>query len=330
MSDHPTYQALVQGHPAFLEYLQIQRGLSRHTIRAYTQDLAEFMTWLGQHLAHGNNEITPDANQWPARYMASLPSQGLARTSQARKASSLRSFLKFLLKDGYLTEGGISLKFHRPRLNQRLPHFLTPDELDQLRAALAAQTATPLRLRNQAIVELLFSSGIRVGELEQMHFNDVDWEQGEFRVWGKGNKERLALMSPQALAALTRWRTVWGEVVKAPKPVKAKGKSGPVELALKPEGEAVVWLNHLGQRLNQRSIHRMLVGLGVEAGLQRPLHPHLFRHSFATHLLNKGVELRLVQELLGHVSIRSTQRYTHVSTDRLRQAYLSAHPRAQV
>lgn len=315
---YPLLATLTEGRDAFIDYLSVQRGLSAHTVRAYQRDLADFCQWFGE--SGPVADRTGRTSQWPAQYMAYLGGQSLARASQARKASSLRSFLKFLMKEGYLGDGEATLKFHRPRQTQRLPNFLTEDELHQLRATLNRLPLTPLRLRNQAIVDLLFSSGIRVGELEQMRFADVDWEAGELRVWGKGNRERLALMSPQALDALMAWRGVWGDVV------KPDSKGG----VPRPEGQAFLWLNHLGKRLNQRSVHRMLVELGETAELSRPLHPHLFRHSFATHLLNKGVELRLVQELLGHVSIRSTQLYTHVTTDRLRQAYLAAHPRAQV
>jgi integrase/recombinase XerC len=184
--------------------------------------------------------------------------------------------------------------------------------VEQLLAALESAPASPLRARNRAIIEMLFSSGIRVGELAALNYGDVSFEQAELRIMGKGGRERISFVSQRALQALQLYCNEWAGI--------AQGRQ--------PQAEDPLFLNYDGKRLNVRSIRRLLVETGEAAKLTKSLHPHIFRHSFATHLLNHGVDLRIVQELLGHISIRSTQIYTHVSTERLKRAYLKAHPRA--
>jgi len=307
-----------EGAAAFLSYLDVARGLSPHTQRAYQADIADFLAWLPRFLSErerpdemSQGREDPPLHDLPAAYIAYLGGRGLSRTSLARKGSSLKTFFKFLMKERYFSESSLPVVFHRPKLLRRLPEFLSPDEIQSLLRALSNVPESPLKARNRAIIEVLFSSGIRVGELAALDMGHVNWEQAELLIQGKGGRERISFISQNALNALQAYRRVWGQLCEDA-----------------PQYESPLFLNCDGKRLNVRSVRRLLVDLGESAGLTRPLHPHLFRHSFATHLLNHGVDLRIVQELLGHISIRSTQIYTHVSTERLKRAYLKAHPRA--
>ncbi len=316
----------------FLEYLDVHKNVSRHTLRAYTRDLQEFTAWLENHIEFTETEAScspelthPQAlssffRELPNRYSVFLSARGHARTTVARKLSCTQTFFKFITKERLLEsintsqQGDIPklpLSFHRPKQPKQLPHFLTQSEVAQLLNACArVQDDSALSFfphRNRAIIHTLFASGIRVSELTQLNWQDLDWDLGELRVLGKGQRERIAFMSDAALRDLKRYQ------------------------ALSPHTQAndPIFLNRDGLRLTPRSVARLINQVGEQAGLSKKLHPHLFRHSFATFLLNNGVDLRAVQELLGHVSIRSTQIYTHVTTERLRKAYLSAHPRAQ-
>jgi integrase/recombinase XerC len=305
-----------------LTYLCVQRRLSPQTLRAYKVDVAEWLGWL-EHAVMPvvlNNPQQEAALLFeaPSKFMAWLSKKKFARSSMARKASSLRTVLKFLMKEDYFPVGTFNLRFHRPKLQQRLPQFLTETTINQLSQAIEGNTLwhKDIRLRNQAILWVLFTSGLRVSECASLKVDAVNWQTGELRVTGKGNRERLAFISKKTLSLLKDWlkeRTLWLEAGTQQEKTRS----------------AYLFLNQRLGGLTDRSIHRIVMEIGVLAGLAEPLHPHLFRHSFATHLLNKGVELRLVQELLGHVSIRSTQIYTHLSTERLRSAYLKAHPLAQ-
>jgi site-specific recombinase XerD len=298
MSSHLVLQ---ESLPLFLDHLALNRSLSPNTQRAYQADLTHFLAWLTE-------SDLADLWEAPTRYISFLSGQGLAKSSIARRASSLKTFLKYLIREGELTAKDVPLQFHRPKLPKRLPTFLTAAVIDKL---LTPAEDTPLAARNAAIIEGLFSSGMRVAELVGLNMEDVDWQQGELRIRGKGGRERMGFVSPRGLALWHQYRAHWL--------ILAGGRE--------PRGTDPVFLNYQGQRLDVRSVRRVLLAAGQPLGLT--LHPHLFRHSFATHLLNHGADLRVVQELLGHVSIRSTQIYTHVSTERLRRAYLAAHPRAQ-
>jgi integrase/recombinase XerC len=302
--------ALALGIEAFLTHCQLHRDLSPHTLRAYQSDLAPFIASFSATLD------TPEALQLHVLgYWSGVSGQGLAKTSLRRKASALKSLFKFLLREGYAPPNSLPLKFYQPKAQRRLPHFLTATDIANLRAYLKEQPAVGhsqrvMALRNYAIVEVLYSSGIRVSELVGLNHEDVNWDDAECLIRGKGNRERISFISQKALVALKAYRNALGTTQQAT------------------SGLMPVFLNPSGQRLSTRSVGRMLDTLGQAVGLSQPLHPHLFRHTFATHLLNQNVDLRTVQELLGHQAITSTQIYTHVTTDRLRQAYLLAHPRA--
>jgi integrase/recombinase XerC len=302
-----------EGASAFYDYINVTRNLSGHTLRAYQADISEFLQWLAGHIVNQSGVAREETllREMPSAYISHLSGRGLSKTSLARKGSALKTFFKFLMKERYFAENSLPVVFHRPKLLRRLPEFLSAEEIETLLQAVAREPDSPLKLRNRAIVEILFSSGIRVGELTLLDFGHVNWEHAELLIKGKGGRERIAFISQRALDALSAYRSVWPQLAQA-----------------QPFHESALFLNYQGERLNVRSVRRLLVEIGESAGLQKPLHPHVFRHSFATHLLNHGVDLRIVQELLGHISIRSTQIYTHVSTERLKRAYLKAHPRA--
>ena len=303
----PERIAFKEGVEAFLVYITVNRNLAANTARAYRNDLHEFCGWLDS-LAE-----TVLLRELPGQFVAYLSGKkNIARTTIARKTSAIKSFFRFLMKESYFPENVLPLSFHRPRLQKRLPNFLSEEEIIALRDKLPDVSDDHLLARNRAMFEVLYSSGLRVAELSGLDFGDINHEEGELRIMGKGGRERIAFVSESALEQLAVYCQRWPEL--------SDGKA--------PRADSPVFLNYQGSRLDVRSVRRLLKKLGEAADLNRPLHPHLFRHSFATHLLNHGVDLRVVQELLGHVSIRSTQVYTHLSTERLRKAYMSAHPRA--
>ncbi|MBX2861742.1 MAG: tyrosine-type recombinase/integrase [Vampirovibrio sp.] len=318
LSQDALLERFAEGSEAFYNHLSLNRHLSAHTLRAYQKDITDFMAWLLPTIEKGEidspKEFATFMRELPGQYMGFLNRRQFSRSTIGRKVSALKTFFKFLIKDRYLEDGVLPLTFRRPKPPKRLPDFLTVDDVDRLLMYLKQlPNNNPLALRNLAMVELLFSSGIRVSELVGLNFEDINWQEGELRVRGKGSRERISFMSPKALEVLKDYRARWPEL----------------SVEETPEPKSPVFLNRNGTRLSARSVGRFLDDLQAEVEGSKSLHPHIFRHSFATHLLNNGIDLRVVQELLGHVSIRSTQIYTHITTERLRKAYLSAHPRAQ-
>ena len=333
-------QKFETGLADFLLSLTLHRRVSAHTVRAYERDLSGFIEWFNASLDSDDAPAEWDRTAlWaiPDDYVAMLSQSGLAKTSIARKLSALRTFFKFLLKEGIFPLGDLTLQFQGPKTERKLPHFLTKADIDQMQCFLLGRSIGSLTtkslasmdtlvLRNALMLELLFSSGMRVAELVALTVGDIDLEQGEVTVTGKGQRQRITFMSQATMRLMTyyvqeRWPQ-WAQT--APSPSKTRGKSPGHRRAQQP-----VFLNYLGEPLTTRSVHRLISQWGEQAGITQSISPHTMRHSFATHLLNHGVDLRVVQELLGHVSIRTTQIYTHVTTERLKQAYLKAHPRAQ-
>jgi integrase/recombinase XerC len=341
---------------AFITYLGVNRNLSSHTLRAYRYDIQEWITWLEVLLNEGNanskaslvqnlvqeEELENEREQLRTLsrdYIAYLTTRQFSKSSIARKTASIQSFFKFLTKEQYLPQQGVAMKFQRPKLPKKLPEFLSPEEIHQLSQAATQSEEYPYARRNQAMIKLLFSSGIRVSELTSLDIQDLDWENAEFRVLGKGGKERVCFMSEEAIQALKNYQEERNALIEQffdshpppsakPKPSKQQKKTQTQQPRLIGPESGPLFLNRNGTRLTPRSVHRMLIKLAEEAGIAKKIYPHIFRHSFATHLLNHNVDLRVVQELLGHASIRSTQIYTHVTTERLKKAYLQAHPRA--
>ncbi len=330
-----------EGEEAFINHIEINRNLSTHTVRAYGTDIREFVTWFSVKVASvvekesADSGVSPDkpdiVKQLPSLYAQHIQKKAYAKATASRKLSSVKAFFRFLMKDGFFKDNALPLNFVQPKQSKRLPDFLDPQDVKKLQQAPSLQQGDALSRRNRTLLSILFSSGIRVSELVSLNSEDINLDEGELRVLGKGGRERLAFMSTDALACLKNYLKTYHHL---DKPLKDSidvsqidDNNELVDLSVLPPN-APVFLNKNGGRLNVRSVRRWLNELAVEVSLDRELHPHLFRHTFATHLLNKGVDLRIVQELLGHISIRSTQIYTHVSMDRLKKAYLQAHPRA--
>jgi site-specific recombinase XerD len=326
-------QEVEQAINTYLTYLSVVRDLSPHSLRAYKHDLNAYAQWVQQQLAHS-------PQQWPTvqAYMASLAASSLSAASLARATSALRKLGQFAQREGLLPTAQLRFRLHAPKASQRLPHFLQPHQVAQLADALAAAVtvaqaespqAAALAVRNQVAFALLATSGLRVAELVALNWGDCDMNSGQLTLMGKGSKQRLAFMATSTHKLLELWQVHWPHLAVQAPLVRPKGKAKattppPVE----PQGQQPLLLNAKGGRLTTRSVHRLLAELGTFVGLAQPLHPHVLRHTYATQLLNHGVELRYVQELMGHASLRSTQIYTHVSVDRLRSAYLKAHPMA--
>ena len=267
------YSTLKAGLADCLTYLSVQRRLSPQTLRAYGVDAAEWLGWLEQTvmpavLTNPQQEAVL-LFEAPSRFMAGLSKKQFARSSMARKASSLRTLLKFLMKEDYFPVGTFNLRFHRPKLQQRLPKFLTEATITQLHQAINSNPLwqPAVQLRNQAILWVLFTSGLRVSECASLTLEAIHWQTGELRVTGKGNRERVAFVSKKTLNILKDWlvvRTTWltGTADKHPKETP------------------FLFLNQRLGRLTDRSIHRLITETGTLAGLVEPLHPHLFCHAF--------------------------------------------------
>ncbi|HEV2474251.1 MAG TPA: tyrosine recombinase [Chthonomonadales bacterium] len=295
----------------FLQHLKLARNASAYTIKAYRADLLQFLAcWENQPEVEPGNLRTLQRSHIRA-FLADLLVGKYARTSLARKLASLRAFCRWAQKQGYLeadpTVGIVTIK--QPR---RLPKALTTAETKSLLSA--ANRITPDGLRDRALMELLYASGLRAGEAHLLDVADLDLQEQEVRIrQGKGNKERIALLGSAAVAALCCYL--------------AEGR--PALAACRAAGsEPALFLNKLGERLSDRGIRRTLEKYCPQASSRLKTTPHTLRHSFATHLLDNGADLRAVQELLGHASLGATQIYTHVSTERLKEVYDKAHPRA--
>ncbi len=293
----------------FLAHLADQRRLSPETIRAYSNDLGQFGQFLRDEHCDGVAPGPEGIDALAVRgFVAHLMRNGLSKTSVARKLSSVRSFMRHAVRDGRIdvnTAEGVPT----PRAAKPLPRTLTVDEMFALLEAIGSDDTASVR--DRAMLELLYAAGLRVSELVGLDLNDIDLTGGLVRALGKGNKERLVPFGSQAQRALKRW-------LAASAPVREGGVD-----------EEALFLNLRGGRLTDRSVRRILDRRLREAAIHAKLSPHDLRHSFATHMLGSGADLRAIQELLGHASLSTTQRYTHVNTDALMQVYDKAHPRAR-
>jgi integrase/recombinase XerC len=300
MKSSPTF---VRAIDQFIDAMAAEKGFSAHTIRAYRRDLTEFAAFAADQGA----TAVADVDALTIRgYLAFLHRKN-SKATMARKLSALRSFFRHLLKHGDLTENPAEGVL-TPKQSKRVPAYLTVDDMFRLLDGIGA--ASVLDLRNRAIFETLYSCGLRVSEIAGLNGRDVDEAEGLVRVLGKGRKERIVPVGQKALAAIAAYRRQLA--------VEGKGAAG---------AQKALFLNKNGGRLTPRSIARILDRLVAACALAVPVSPHALRHSFATHLLDAGADLRVVQELLGHKSLSTTQRYTHVSIDRLMETYDKAHPR---
>ena len=292
----------------FLSHLGLERQTSPYTVKSYREDLTQALAFLRDHVK------TPavEPRDWTTRalraFVAFLHEKKYAKATVARRLAAVRTFGKFLCRQGVLATNPADA-LRGPRPDRKLPHFLTTGDIGKLLSA--PSTHTKLGRRDHALLEVLYSAGLRVSELCGLNTDDLDLSDGICTVRGKGKKERLALLGDQAVAALRTWLADRADVL--------SGSN---------KATSAVFLNKLGGRLTTRSVGRMLIKYLRKAGLDPRTTPHTLRHSFATHLLDNGADIRGVQELLGHKSLTTTQVYTHVTTARLQKSYHKAHPRA--
>lgn len=301
----------------FLAWMEFQKGASEATVEAYAMDILEFETYL-RGMGASLEEPAGITRQMVQGFSASLFRQGMARSSTARKLSALRSLFRHLLRL-HKIETDPCAGVRNPRQDQRHPAMLNVDQVFSLldekpagtRAAAApgnALTADEIfLLRDKALLELLYGSGLRISEALGLDVNDIRPESGHVQVMGKGSKERIVPLSDTCMTALSRWLAVRDEVP-------------PVH------GERAAFLGRRGKRLDRRQVARILEERAKETGIPQHISPHDLRHSFATHLLEGGADLRAVQELLGHSRISTTQRYTHLNMEALTRIYDAAHP----
>ncbi|MFD1705872.1 tyrosine recombinase XerC [Siminovitchia sediminis] len=288
----------------FLEYLQIEKNYSSYTIEFYQKDVEHFISFMIEQCI----ETLDQVEYFDARlYVTSLFEQKYARTSASRKISSLRSFFKFLLREKVVHDNPFALVI-QPKKGRKLPSFLYEEEMNQLFAS--CDTSTPLGLRNLALMELLYATGIRVSECANIQINDLDLELSTLLVKGKGRKERYVPFGAFAAESIESYLG------------HARGK------LIGSSEHPYVFVNARGGPLTARGIRYILNDIMNKASMSGKIHPHMFRHSFATHMLNNGADMRTVQELLGHSHLSSTQVYTHVTKDHLRKTYMNSHPRA--
>jgi tyrosine recombinase XerC len=287
----------------YIDYLQAERNASPYTVRNYTDALLEFFEFVrGQEI-----QSLKDVNKQTLRgYLSYLMAQGKAKSSIARRLSAIRTFYRFLMREE-LVAASPAATTASPRLDRRLPSFLTVEEAKRL--VESPDLSKPQGQRDRALLELLYASGLRISELVNMNVEQVNLATNEIRVWGKGAKERVVLIGVPAARALN-------DYMSRGRPELLGGKKS-----------NALFVNRYGGRLPARRVQKLLEKYAM--AIDKKVHPHMLRHTFATHLLDGGADLKVVQELLGHADLSSTQIYTHVTQSRARKIYLSAHPMAQ-
>ncbi|MGH2832430.1 MAG: site-specific tyrosine recombinase XerD [Solirubrobacteraceae bacterium] len=292
----------------FLAYLELERGLSRNTLEAYRTDLLQF----GQFMSARQVAITDAQHGDLAAFLSGLAEGTEERPAAApatlqRKVACLRSFYRHLRREETIDHDPTA-ELHGPRKTQRLPKVLSREEVTQLLAA--PRGTEPLALRDRAILELMYACGLRASELVGLDITEVDLEEGLLRTTGKGSKERLVPIGRQALTAIGTYL----------------GRGRPALVGL--HTQTRLFVNHRGERLTRQGLYKIIQGHARAVGLDQKMSPHTLRHSFATHLLAGGCDLRSLQEMLGHADLATTQIYTHLSAERLADTYFSSHPRA--
>ena len=308
---------------AFLEYLRLNENASGHTVRAYDSDLTQYLAFLASHLDKRISDLAPgDLDHLGARaFMSDLHRRGNSKSSAARKLSAIRAFGRYLRREGAI-DGDPAALVGTPKREQRIPKHLAVQEMSTLLDA--PDTSDPLGRRDKAILELFYASGLRLSELVGLDLDDVNLSGRVVRVLGKGRKERVVPFNTTAAAALKAWLAD-REALRAPGgpqgPPYSKGHQGR-------RPREPLFLNYQGGRLSTRSVDKLVRRYVTESSTRMGISPHALRHSFATHLLEAGADLRAIQELLGHARLSTTQRYTHVNAAQLIETYRKAHPKA--
>jgi integrase/recombinase XerC len=314
---------------AFLEHLRLNENASLHTVRAYESDLAQFMTYVAAASARRRGELAPrDFDHQQIRgFLADLHRRGNTRSSAARKLAAIRALGRYLRREG-VVQGDPAALVGTPRREHRLPAHLGEAEMTRLLEM--PDAARPLGRRDRAILELFYASGLRLSELVGLDVEDVNLSSRVVRVLGKGRKERVVPFNRTTEAALRAWLADWGTLIEAPGRAVAAARrsgSGIADPGSRRRSDPL-FLNYKGSRLSTRSVDRLVRRYVAACSTRFGISPHALRHSFATHLLERGADLRAIQELLGHVRLSTTQRYTHVNAAQLLETYRKAHPKA--
>lgn len=291
----------------FKSYIIAEKNFSKHTAKAYCSDILSFLVWMDE-------QSCEDINFSKVReYLHFIQKFNYKKTTIARKIASLRTFYKYLYRERKV-DSNPAMNLTNPKRPKSLPKFLTPDEVEQILNN--TKIETPAGYRNRTILELLWATGMRISELSGLNFGDLNLEHNEIRVFGKGSKERIILVTDRAKSFLERYIESARDLIPKGFPVTDKSEDSPV------------FINNTGYRLQTRTVRNVINEVVEKINLPKHVTPHMFRHSFATHLIENGADLRVVQELLGHASISNTQIYTHVSTQHLKDVYNETHPRA--
>jgi site-specific recombinase XerD len=293
----------------FWNYLTLEKRFSENTIRSYRNDLAQFCEFLGEFLGRDifqNSTALPELDLYAVRgFVNHLHKLRLGKSTIGRKLAAVRTFFRFLCRHNYLDQNYAAL-VPAPKLSKKLVEVLQPDEMAEFLDT--ERSGTPAEIRNQSMWELLYATGLRVGELSHLKLKDLDLSSGSISVLGKGRKERLALFGETASLSLQKYLQL--------RPGFIKG-----------EDSGYVFLNLKGKRLSETRIRQILRAQILQSGIFKKVSPHTLRHSFATHLLTSGADLRFIQELLGHSSLSTTQKYAHLNIDQLLKTYQKSHPR---
>jgi integrase/recombinase XerC len=360
--DEPLPENLKEHLRAFLAYLRLNRNASEHTVRAYDSDLTQFLVHVAVSSGRKRTDLQPEdlSYQTIRAFLGELHDRGNSRASAARKVSAVRTFARYLRREGILAQDPGAL-VATPKREVKIPHHLALNEMEALLAT--PEDATPLGRRDRAILELFYASGLRLSELVGLDLEDINLGSRMVRVLGKGRKERIVPFNHSAADALKRYlrdreALVRGELFEqmkrarrrepatnaaaaepglaarsAPRGAPPQGRAARLSASRGLAGhrgadENALFVNYRGGRLTPRSVHRLVTRYVARCSLRFGISPHALRHSFATHLLQAGADLRAIQELLGHVQLSTTQRYTHVNVAQLMDVYKRAHPRA--
>ena len=289
----------------FKTYLSVEKNFSEYTVTAYCSDIVSFILWL-----NGTDCIDADFNKL-REYLHFIQRFDYKKTTIARKIASIRTFYKYLFRERYV-ESNPAISLSAPKRPKSLPKFLTTEEVEQILNNIKIDT--PAGFRNRVIVELLWATGMRVSELSNLNFGDLNLEENEIRVFGKGAKERIVLISDRAKSLLQQY-------IKT-----ARGLIAPGYDIGEINDNSPLFINNTGYRLQNKTIRDAINNVVARIELPKKVTPHVFRHSFATKLIENGADLRVVQELLGHAGISNTQIYTHISMKHMQEVYESAHP----
>ncbi len=288
----------------FTHFLAVEKGLSANTLESYQRDLVMYVSYLRE---AGVKEIQDSSRTHIIGYLMSLQQKGRATATLSRNMASIRAFYQFLVRDKWMNNDP-SIHLETPKIEKRLPKVLSVDEVERLLEG--PDMTNPAGIRDKAMLELLYATGIRVSELVNLQISDVNLEMGFLKCMGKGSKERIIPLGRIAIEVVQKY-------IQAGRPRLMKASS-----------EHALFLNHLGKKITRQGFWKIIKKYAQKAGVRIEITPHTLRHSFATHLLENGADLRSVQEMLGHADISTTQIYTHITRSRIKDVYAKTHPRA--